>query len=232
MAARFPVKSAGRKKMPVFMNEVRAMGLEISRARCQCQHRAFRAAKTRHPLWAGRHQNSSGEQAAEAIVAGAAANGPFLGLIRFLRAHGSPRGQSQSAGNPYPLRRLRCFGYTVPGCCRYRLGLARAAAIQSDRQTGQGNLLRRRKCPGMAVNRRAMPDCPPCMRTNCWRRKRIAGDLYERASADSSMSRSCGVPAGDRGGIDVAGKGTITRWRACGQGGKKNLPGPGKSPWP
>ncbi|PIU30833.1 MAG: hypothetical protein COT06_11400, partial [Syntrophobacteraceae bacterium CG07_land_8_20_14_0_80_61_8] len=70
------------EKMPVFMNEVRAMGLEIlppdvnvSAVRFAPQKRAIRGGL------AG--IKNIGEQAAEAIVQERKANGPFRGLIDF-----------------------------------------------------------------------------------------------------------------------------------------------------
>jgi len=148
-------------KMPVFMNEARAMGLEIlppdvnvSKARFAPQKGAIRCGL------AG--IKNIGEQAAEAIVHERQANGPFRGLIDFC-----VRMDARIINRKVLETLARCGAFDAFGMHRARLfagvdlGLARAAAIQSDRQTGQGNLFAQAEAPGRGGEPEILPDCPP-----------------------------------------------------------------------
>jgi len=161
MAALISSEIGKPEKMPVFMNEVRAMGLEIlppdvnvSAARFAPQKGAIRCGL------AG--IKNIGEQAAEAIVQERQAHGPFRGLIDFC-----VRMDARIVNRKVLETLARCGAFDAFGAHRAQLfagidlGLARATAIQSDRQTGQGNLFAQAEAPGRDGQSEALPDCPP-----------------------------------------------------------------------
>ncbi|MDD5677625.1 MAG: DNA polymerase III subunit alpha [Kiritimatiellae bacterium] len=161
MAALISSEIGKPEKMPVFMNEARAMGLEIlppdvniSKARFAPQKGSIRCGL------AG--IKNIGEQAAEAIVIERQANGPFHGLIDFC-----VRMDARIINRKVLETLARCGAFDVFGMHRARLfagidlGLARAAAIQRDRQTGQGNLFAQTEAPGRDNEPEVLPDCPP-----------------------------------------------------------------------
>ncbi|MFH1476787.1 MAG: DNA polymerase III subunit alpha [Verrucomicrobiota bacterium] len=160
MAALISSEIGKPEKMPVFMNEVRAMDLEIlppdvnvSAARFAPQKRAIRYGL------AG--IKNIGEQAAESIVRERQANGPFHGLVDFC-----VRMDNRVVNRKVLETLVRCGAFDAFGAHRARLFaainllLARAAAIQSDRQTGQGNLFAQTEAPGGGASE-DLPDCPP-----------------------------------------------------------------------
>ncbi len=161
MAALISSEIGKPEKMPVFMNEVRDMNLEILPPDVNVSTVRFAPQKgaIRYGL-AG--VKNIGEQAAEAIVQERQANGPFRGMIDFC-----VRVDARVVNRKVLETLIRCGAFDAFGMHRARLfagidvGLARAAAIQSDRQTGQGNLFAQTEAPGHGGEPEDLPDCPP-----------------------------------------------------------------------
>lgn len=161
MAALISSEIGKPDKMPVFMNEVRDMGFEIFAPDINSSHVRFAPQKggIRYGL-AG--IKNIGEQAAEAIVQERQTNGPFRGLIDLCM-----RLDARVVNRKVLETLVRCGACDAFGAHRARLfagidlGLARAAAIQRDRQTGQGNLFTQAETPGHGNEPEALPDGPP-----------------------------------------------------------------------
>ncbi|MFA5043854.1 MAG: DNA polymerase III subunit alpha, partial [Kiritimatiellia bacterium] len=161
MAALISSEIGKPEKMPVFMNEVRAMGLEILAPDVNVSAARFAPQKLAIRYGLAGIKNI-GEQAAAAIVQERQANGPFHGLIDFC-----VRMDARVVNRKVLETLIRCGAFDFSGAHRARLfagidlGLARAAAIQSDRQTGQGNLFAQAEAPGRGGESETVPDCPP-----------------------------------------------------------------------
>lgn len=149
------------EKMPVFMNEARAMGFDIlspdvniCTVRFAPQKRAIRFGL------AG--IKNIGEQAAEAIVSERKANGPFRSLIDFC-----VRMDTRLVNRKALETLTRCGAFDAFGQHRARLfagidlAINRAAAIQSDRLTGQGNLFSQDEPSTRGSESDTLPDCKP-----------------------------------------------------------------------
>lgn len=161
MAALISSEIGKQDKIPVFMNEARAMGLEILVPDVNVSSVRFAPQKLAIRCGLAGIKNI-GEQAAVAIVQERQANGPFRGLIDFC-VRMDPRVINRKVMETL----VRCGAFDAFGVHRARLfagidlGLARATAIQSDRQTGQGNLFAQAEAPGHGNEPDALPDCPP-----------------------------------------------------------------------
>jgi len=161
MAALISSEIGKPEKMPVFMNEVRAMGLEILAPDVNVSTARFAPQKLAIRYGLAGIKNI-GEQAAEAIVQERKTGGPFRGLIDFC-----VRMDTRVVNRKVLETLIRCGAFDAFGAHRARLfaaidlGLARAAAIQSDRQTGQGNLFAQAEAPGHGGAPETLPDCPP-----------------------------------------------------------------------
>jgi len=161
MAALISSEIGKPEKMPVFMNEVRAMGLEILPPDVNISAARFAPQKgaIRYGL-AG--IKNIGEQAAVAIVQERRANGPFRGLVDFC-----VRMDARIINRKVLETLARCGAFDAFQAHRARifagidLGLARAAAIQSDRQTGQGNLFAQAEALDHGGSPETLPDCTP-----------------------------------------------------------------------
>ncbi len=161
MAALISSEIGKPDKMPVFMNEVRTMGLEILAPDINVS--AVRFAPQKGAIRYGLAGiKNIGEQAAEAIVRERQTNGPFRGLIDFC-----VRLDARVVNRKVLETLIRCGACDAFGAHRARLfagidlGLARAAAIQSDRQTGQGNLFDQAAATIPSDTPESLPDCPP-----------------------------------------------------------------------
>ncbi|MBI2441350.1 MAG: DNA polymerase III subunit alpha [Lentisphaerae bacterium] len=157
-------------KMPVFMNEARAMGIEIMPPDVNVS--AVRFAPEESAIRCGLAGiKNIGEQAAAAIVEERARRGPFHGLIDFCE-----RLDTRVVNRKVLETLVRCGAFDAFGIHRARLfagitlGLTRAAASQRDRQAGQEDLFARQRTAG-TLNGAAvlapeddldtLPECPP-----------------------------------------------------------------------
>jgi len=153
--------SGNTKKMPVFINEARALGLEIlppdinqSAVRFQPLEKAIRFGL------AG--IKNIGISAAEAIVAERESRGPFKSLTDFC-----VRMESKFVNRKVLETLIRCGACDCLGGHRARLfgGIDRllsgAAASQRDRQAGQGSLFSALDGAAAGNSTDSLPDCEP-----------------------------------------------------------------------
>ncbi len=141
MAALLSSEMGNLDKIPVFINEVRAMGLDILPPHVNHSEVRFDPVKggIRYGL-AG--IKNVGEGAAREVVAERQKNGPYKGLM-----DACARLQSQLVNRKTLESLARCGAFDIsPGTHRGRLfagvefAMNRAAATQRDRQSGQGSL--------------------------------------------------------------------------------------------
>ena len=153
--------SGNNKKMPVFIKEVRDIGLEIlppdinrSAVRFQPLQKAIRYGL------AG--IKNIGEGAAEAIVRERESAGPFKNLTDFCS-----RMDSKYVNRKVLETMIRSGACDCFGAHRARLFgaidqiLARAASIQRDRQSGQGNLFAALDGASGVSSQESLPECEP-----------------------------------------------------------------------
>ncbi len=153
--------SGNTKKLPLFIGEARAMGLEIlppdinkSSVRFMPLEKAIRFGM------AG--IKNIGEGAAEAIVRERESRGPFKNLTDFCTRMDSKFINRKTletlircgAGDGFGGHRARLFGAVDQI-------LNRSAAIQRDRQSGQGNLFAALDQASAASPNENLPDCEP-----------------------------------------------------------------------
>jgi DNA polymerase-3 subunit alpha len=140
MAALLSCEMGNLDKIPVFINECRAMGLEILPPHINEADTRFKPVKggIRYGL-AG--VKNVGEGAARELVAERERSGPYKGLMDFCA-----RVQSQQVNKKTLESLIRCGAFDFPGMHRSRLfggidfAMNRASAAQRDKQSGQASL--------------------------------------------------------------------------------------------
>ena len=165
--------SGNTKKMPLFIGEARAMGIEILPPDVNKSAPRFMPLEKSIRFGLAGVKNI-GEGAAEAIVAEREKNGPFLSLADFCT-----RMESKFVNRKVLETLVSCGAFDSFGAHRARMfeaidsALKRAASIQRDRLSGQGNLFDGLEQPSASNGLDAMPDCAP------WHESKMLADEKE-----------------------------------------------------